>query len=47
MSIALWLEHYLVVVMAVLFVGIVATTFWPGRKAAIEQQGRIPFEDDV
>jgi cbb3-type cytochrome oxidase subunit 3 len=43
----LWLEHYLVVVMAVLFVGIVVITFWPGRKANIEKQGRIPFEDDV
>jgi cbb3-type cytochrome oxidase subunit 3 len=47
MSIALWLEHYLVVVMAVLFVGIVISTYWPGRKERIERQGRIPFEDDV
>jgi cbb3-type cytochrome oxidase subunit 3 len=47
MSLAQWLEHYLVVVMAVLFIGIVASTYWPGRKAAIERQGRIPFEDDV
>jgi cbb3-type cytochrome oxidase subunit 3 len=41
------LEHYSVVVLAVLFIGIVAATYWPGRKAKIEQQGRIPFEDDV
>jgi cbb3-type cytochrome oxidase subunit 3 len=47
MSLAQWLEHYLVVVMAVLFIGIVASTYWPGRKAGIERQGRIPFEDDV
>ena len=47
MSTAQWLEHYLVVVLAVLFAGIVAATYWPGRKAKIEQQGRIPFEDDV
>jgi cbb3-type cytochrome oxidase subunit 3 len=47
MSIAQWLEHYLVVVMVVVFVGIVAATYWPGRKAEIERQGRIPFKDDV
>jgi cbb3-type cytochrome oxidase subunit 3 len=47
MSTAQWLEHYLVVILAVLFVGIVATTYWPGRKAKIEKQGRIPLEDDV
>ena len=45
-----WLEHYCcgghddgrVVVFL-----IVVTTYWPGRKAGIEQQGRIPLEDDV
>jgi cbb3-type cytochrome oxidase subunit 3 len=47
MSLVLWLEHYLVVIMVVLFIGIVLATFWPGRKANIEKQGRIPFKDDV
>jgi cbb3-type cytochrome oxidase subunit 3 len=47
MSIAGWLEHYSVVLMTVVFVGIAAATYWPGRKAKIEQQGRIPLEDDV
>jgi cbb3-type cytochrome oxidase subunit 3 len=47
MTVSQLLEHYLVVILAVLFVGIVAATYWPGRKAKIEQQGRIPFEDDV
>jgi cbb3-type cytochrome oxidase subunit 3 len=47
MSLAQWLEHYLVVVLVVLFVGIVVSTYWPGRKERIERQGRIPFEDDV
>jgi cbb3-type cytochrome oxidase subunit 3 len=42
-----WLEHYSVVVMTMVFVLIVAATYWPGRKAEIEKQGRIPFEDDV
>jgi cbb3-type cytochrome oxidase subunit 3 len=47
MSVILWLQHYSVMVMTVLFVVIVATVYWPSRKAKIEQQGRIPLEDDV
>jgi cbb3-type cytochrome oxidase subunit 3 len=47
MSIVQWLEHYSVVLMAVVFVGIVASTYWPARRSKIEQQGRIPLEDDV
>jgi cbb3-type cytochrome oxidase subunit 3 len=47
MSIPQWLEHYSVVAMFLVFIGIAAATYWPGRKAKIEQQGRIPFEDDV
>ncbi|MDR3530694.1 MAG: cbb3-type cytochrome c oxidase subunit 3 [Rhodopila sp.] len=42
-----WFEHYSVVVMTLVFVAIVAATYWPGRKARIEQQGHIPLEDDV
>jgi cbb3-type cytochrome oxidase subunit 3 len=47
MTVSQWLEHYLVVIMTVVFVGIVVSTYWPGRKTKIERQGRIPFEDDV
>jgi cbb3-type cytochrome oxidase subunit 3 len=47
MTIPQTLEHYSVVAMVLVFVGIVAATYWPGRKAKIEQQGQIPFEDDV
>ena len=47
MSLPQWLEHYSVVLMLVVFLAIVVATYWPGRKAAIEQQGRIPFEDEV
>ena len=28
------------------FVLIVLTTYWPGRKSQIERNGRIPLEDD-
>ena len=47
MSTAQWLEHYSVVLMTVVFIGIVAATYWPGRKSKIEKHGRIPFEDNV
>ena len=47
MSMIQWLEHYSVVIMTVVFVGIVVVTYWPGRKTEIEQQGRIPLGDDV
>jgi cbb3-type cytochrome oxidase subunit 3 len=47
MSVRQWLEHYSVVLMVVVFVGIVVSTYWPTRKSKIEQQGRIPLEDEV
>ena len=47
MSMIQWLGHYSVVLMTVMFLVIVVATYWPGRKSKIEQQGRIPFEDDV
>jgi cbb3-type cytochrome oxidase subunit 3 len=47
MSVSQWLGHYSVVPMTVVFVLIVVAIYWPSRKAKIEQQGRIPFKDDV
>jgi cbb3-type cytochrome oxidase subunit 3 len=47
MSVLQWLGHYSVVPMTIVFVLIVVATYWPGRKATLEQQGRIPFKDDV
>jgi cbb3-type cytochrome oxidase subunit 3 len=47
MSVLGWLEHYIVVIMTVVVSAIIAATYWPGRKAQFEQQGRIPVEDDV
>ena len=29
-----------------LFAGIVAWVYWPGRKSRLEAHGRIPLEDD-
>jgi cbb3-type cytochrome oxidase subunit 3 len=47
MSILLWLEHYSIVLVVLVFLAIVVSTYWPGRKSKIEQQGQIPLKDDV
>jgi cbb3-type cytochrome oxidase subunit 3 len=46
MPILLWLEHNLIVLVLTVFVLIVLTTYWPGRKSSIERNGRIPLDDD-
>ena len=33
--------------LVLLFVGIVAWVYWPGRKQRIEAYGRIPFREDL
>ena len=35
-----------VVWLMMLFIGIVAWAFWPGRKARMESHGEIPLHDD-
>jgi cbb3-type cytochrome oxidase subunit 3 len=47
MSILHWMEHYSVVLMTLVVIGIFAATYWPGRKDKIEEQGKIPLGDDV
>jgi cbb3-type cytochrome oxidase subunit 3 len=42
-----WLDHYMIIVLMLMFVAIVVLTYWPGRKKNLEQQGQIPFKDDV
>lgn len=41
-----WLEHYSIVAVFAVFVLLLATTYWPGRKASIERHGRILLDDD-
>jgi cbb3-type cytochrome oxidase subunit 3 len=40
------MEHNSIILMLVVFLLILATTYWPGRKPGIERDGRIPLEDD-
>lgn len=41
-----WFGHYGIAVMVLIFLGIFITTYWPSRKASLEQNGLIPLEDD-
>ena len=40
------IEHYSIVVVFAVFTLILATTYWPGRKPAIERNARIVLDDD-
>jgi cbb3-type cytochrome oxidase subunit 3 len=46
MELIMWLQHHWVVPVTIVFLLIVLTTYWPGRKARIERHGRIPLDDD-
>ncbi len=41
-----WFQQHSVVFMLVVFLLIVVTTFWPGRKPRFDRDSRIPLEDD-
>ena len=43
----LWLRTHSVVPMAVVFLIIAATTYWPGRRKSVESHGTIPFRDEA
>jgi hypothetical protein len=39
-------QHNWIIPVFVVFLLILLTTYWPGRKSRIERHGRIPLEDD-
>lgn len=41
-----FLRDYSIVFMAVTFVLLLVTTFWPGRRERFERDGQIPLQDD-
>ena len=41
-----WLRSLWLLWLMLLFIGIVAWVFWPGRRRRMESHGRIPLEDD-
>ncbi len=46
MAIIQWLQHHSIVMMVLVFIMILVTTFWPGRKAAFDKAAHIPLDDD-
>jgi cbb3-type cytochrome oxidase subunit 3 len=46
MGLIVWLMRYSVVGVGLVFLMILLTTYWPGRKARIERNGCIPHDDD-
>ena len=46
MAIIQWLRDYSIVWMAVVFVLLMAYTFWPARRAALKHDAEIPLHDD-
>lgn len=46
MGIIAWLQHNWIVPVFVVFLLILITTYWPGRKSQIERHAQIPLEDD-
>jgi cbb3-type cytochrome oxidase subunit 3 len=41
-----WIEHYSIAVVFLVFLLVLITTYWPGRRSSIERNGRIPLDDD-
>ena len=46
MDIIVWMMRYSIVGVGLVFLMILLTTYWPGRKSGIERNGHIPLEDD-
>jgi cbb3-type cytochrome oxidase subunit 3 len=45
-TLIMWVQHNWIVPVFTIFMLIVLTTYWPGRKSSIERNGRIPLDDD-
>jgi cbb3-type cytochrome oxidase subunit 3 len=46
MILIMWLQHNSILLVFAVFVLILLTTYWPGRRSIVEQHGRIPLDDD-
>ena len=46
MTIIMWVQHNWIAPVFAVFLLILLTTYWPGRKSQIERHGRIPLEGD-
>ena len=46
LEILIWLQHHSIVTMLAVFLLIVITTYWTGRKFRLQRNARIPLDDD-
>ena len=46
MGFIVWLQQHFVVPVTLVFLLIVVTAYWPGRRASLERNARIPFDDE-
>ena len=46
MNLIMLVQHNWILPVLGVFLLILLTTYWPGRKSRIERHGRIPLEDD-
>ena len=46
MNLIMLVQHNWIIPVLAVFLLILLTTYWPGRKSRIERHGRIPLEDD-
>ncbi len=46
-SVIQMLQHHFIVVMMAVFIAIVLWAYWPPHKQSIEDDGQIPFRDEV
>jgi cbb3-type cytochrome oxidase subunit 3 len=47
MTLIMWVQHNFIVVVFTVFLLILITTYWPGRRSQLERHGRIPLDDDA
>ena len=46
MDIVIFLMRYSIVVVMAIFILLVVTTYWPGRRARFDRDANIPLHDD-
>ena len=46
MDIIVWLMAHSIVLVGLVFLLLLATTYWPGRRARFERDAMIPLRDD-
>jgi cbb3-type cytochrome oxidase subunit 3 len=46
LSLIVWTQQHFLVPVLLVFLLVVVTTYWPGRRQSMEHDARIPFDAD-